>query len=51
MKLRECPKCGEPMEFEEDDNSVGIVGGWYCTNCDHTELADDLDDESDLQEC
>jgi hypothetical protein len=32
-----CPKCGQDItdSFEPDDHSVGIVGGWYCEDCDH----------------
>lgn len=29
-----CPKCDAVMEQEETDESVGIVGGFYCSNCD-----------------
>jgi hypothetical protein len=47
LTMHECPKCGRPMEHEEDDPSVGVTGGWYCAACDHAEL-DDIDDEPDL---
>jgi hypothetical protein len=32
----ECPKCGVDISdsYEQDDPSVGIVGGWYCEACD-----------------
>ena len=31
-----CPKCGGDISdtYEPDDFSVGILGGWYCGNCD-----------------
>ena len=40
----ECPKCGEPMEFQEADPDVGIEGPyWYCS-CGHGEPAEyDID--------
>ncbi len=33
---RECPKCGEGMELIEQEDDVGIVGGWEC-DCGYTE--------------
>lgn len=32
-----CPKCDGDISdsYQEDDPSVGIVGGWYCEACDH----------------
>jgi hypothetical protein len=44
---RECPKCGQTMEYQDDDPDTGIVGGWSC-DCGHSELdpdryADDFD--------
>lgn len=31
-----CPKCDADISdsYEPDDWSVGIVGGWYCDECD-----------------
>jgi hypothetical protein len=31
-----CPKCHADISdtFEPDDPSCGVVGGWYCDNCD-----------------
>ncbi|WP_291208936.1 hypothetical protein [Hyphomonas sp.] len=31
-----CPKCDEDIgdSYQEDDPSVGIVGGYYCDACD-----------------
>jgi hypothetical protein len=31
-----CPKCGQDISdsFEPDEPSVGIIGGWYCEECD-----------------
>lgn len=40
-----CPMCDLEMEYELDDPSVGIVGGWYCYHCDYS--AADYDDHSD----
>lgn len=47
MRERACPKCGAPMQYEEEDADVGIIGGWSC-DCGHAELdpdryADDYD--------
>lgn len=43
----ECPKCNQPMDFQEWDPDVGIMNTyWFCTACDYSELAeyeDDLD--------
>ena len=32
-----CPKCDQGItdSYEPDDPSVGIVGGWYCEQCDY----------------
>lgn len=46
MRTRECPKCGGEMIHEDGEPDVGLVGGWQCTGCDHTEL-DDLRDYTD----
>jgi len=46
--MRECPKCGSPMEKQEDDPDVGIVGGWTC-DCGHTEPIED--DDHYLDDC
>jgi hypothetical protein len=45
MTIHECPKCGKPMEYEEGEPDVGIVGGWLCMSpaCGHVEL--DVDEE------
>lgn len=40
MRTKECPKCGAEMYCEDDDPDVGIVGGWSCTSCEHTEPLD-----------
>jgi hypothetical protein len=46
--MHECPECGEPMEHVEEELDVGIVGHWFCGNC---EIAvDDLDDYADDHE-
>ncbi len=48
-----CPKCGVDITetYESDDPSVGIVGGWYCDDCNlgiaeweypHEPLEDDV---------
>lgn len=47
LKMHECPKCGTPMEQQEDEPDVGVVGGWYCGACDYGELGD-IDDEPDF---
>ena len=40
--LHECPKCGEPMEYEECDPSVGIMSSfWFCAPCGVAHLDDD----------
>lgn len=49
--MHECPKCGQEMEHEEYDPSVGMMnGGWYCTaeGCEEVWVPDDLHDESDF---
>jgi len=46
MTIHECPKCGEPMEYQEPDPDIGIVGGWDCFACGYAEL--DVSDDSDL---
>lgn len=28
-----CPKCGEEMDHQEEDMSVGIYGGYFCDAC------------------
>ena len=33
------------MEHEEIDTEVGIVGGWFCSACDHVEPDDFPDDD------
>jgi hypothetical protein len=48
---RECPKCGEALEFQEYDPDCGIEGGWVCANevCDHSEPYEPYEpDEPDL---
>lgn len=44
--MHECPKCGAQMVLEEDEPDVGLVGGWVCQSCGHTELSesDDFED-------
>ena len=42
MRDRECPKCGKPMDHQEEESDVGVLGCWYCSACEHTE--DDADD-------
>lgn len=34
--MKNCPNCDADISdsLEEDDPSVGIVGGWYCDACD-----------------
>jgi len=38
MMAREkfCPKCGEDItdSYQEQDDDVGIGGGWYCDACE-----------------
>lgn len=42
MKI--CPKCEKYMERQDGEPDVGIVGGWYCTECD-TYIEDEDDGE------
>jgi ribosomal protein L37AE/L43A len=44
MKERLCPKCGHPMEYQQEDYDTGIIAGWSCDECGHTER-DDFDDD------
>jgi phage/plasmid primase-like uncharacterized protein len=48
MRERECPECGGSMEFQSDDPDTGIIACWFCTACDHTEAADNMGDDLDL---
>lgn len=36
MSIFNCPKCDADISdtYEEDDDSIGIVGSWYCDVCD-----------------
>jgi hypothetical protein len=44
-----CPKCDADVteSYEEDDPSVGIVGGYYCDACDQPveHASDRFDDD------
>jgi ribosomal protein S27AE len=48
VKERFCPKCGHSMEYHQEDYDTGIIAGWSCDGCGHTER-DDFDDD-DLTE-
>lgn len=30
--MRDCPKCGAPMERQEHEPDVNVTGGWMCTD-------------------
>lgn len=44
MTERNCPNCDAPMDHQEDDRDVGIVGGWFCDLCGEA-FPDDLADD------
>jgi rubredoxin len=46
---RECPECGAPLEHQQDEPDVGIVGGWFCTACDFVQ-GDEDDDDDDVSD-
>lgn len=49
MRTIECPKCGTDISdsYQNDDPSVGIVGGWYCDKCDLGIADDEVGSEDD----
>lgn len=47
---RECPKCGNTMEWDDEDPSTGIVAGWGCPGCGHGEAAEPYDGDDDWRE-
>lgn len=53
MREVRCPKCDEDISdtHQDDDHSVGIVGGWYCDKCDIAVGEDEHDysDELDFE--
>ena len=44
---RECPKCGQPMFHQEEDPDTGVVGGWFCADCEYDEDEDDYSEEDE----
>lgn len=34
---RECPECGDWMEYHSPEIDTGLYGGWDCP-CGHTEI-------------
>lgn len=55
VKMRNvcCPNCNADISgtHQDDDHSVGIVGGWYCDKCDIAvgEAEHDYSDELDFE--
>jgi hypothetical protein len=51
MIPKRCPMCDLEMERIEDEPDVGIVGGWYCSHCEHSpDTGFDDYDESDYDD-
>ena len=50
--MKYCPKCEADIShsYQETEDDVGIVGGWYCDACDLgiTDEGDDDDDNNDM---
>lgn len=46
MICKECPKCGVDISdsHQEDDPDTGIVGGYYCVDCNIAIESDDGND-------
>lgn len=36
-----CPKCGDELEWDSGDDSVGWPGQWYCALCDREGVVED----------
>ncbi len=36
-----CPKCGDELEWDSGDESVGWPGQWYCALCDREGVVED----------
>lgn len=45
--MRMCPKCDAEMEHQDDDPDTGIIGGWFCPNCDNFIHDSETEDDND----
>lgn len=50
-RSKDCPKCGQDItdSYEQDDYDSGIVGGWYCDQCNEGFTKDYEPPETDVE--
>lgn len=45
--MHHCPECDAELQYEEPDPDTGIIGGFFCTECDWVDEDSSFSPEND----